>query len=208
MLANDMLEYRNKIIEAFRDGTFSSEHLKNSDDDAYDYVLKKVTKFIRKIKSMSENINLSLLREFFQFSPVDYAKHLINLKNTKENKEFATEAEIIISDLKRDNKKYEWKSADETLKIIKEIFDYIKKVQIIFSAAPYADKGKSEPKTEESIAERVKLRRKRITETEVEKKTRYVRYGLKTILLIIKIQVICTKNFARQKVQEMRIKYI
>ena len=28
MLANDMLEYRNKIIEAFRDGTFSSEHLK------------------------------------------------------------------------------------------------------------------------------------------------------------------------------------
>ena len=107
MLANDMLEYRNKIIEVFRDGTFSSEHLKNSDDDAYDYVLKKVTKFIRKIKSMSENINLSLLREFFQFSPVDYAKHLINLKNTKENKEFATEAEIIISDLKRDNKKYE-----------------------------------------------------------------------------------------------------
>ena len=107
MLANDMLEYRNKIIEAFRDGTFSSEHLKNSDDDAYDYVLKKVTKFIRKIKSMSENINLSLLREFFQFSPVDYAKDLINLKNTKENKEFATEAEIIISDLKRDNKKYE-----------------------------------------------------------------------------------------------------
>ena len=28
MQANDMLEYRNKIIETFRDGIFSSEHLK------------------------------------------------------------------------------------------------------------------------------------------------------------------------------------
>ena len=29
MQANDMLEYRDKIIEAFRDGPFSSEHLKH-----------------------------------------------------------------------------------------------------------------------------------------------------------------------------------
>ena len=29
MQANDILEYRDKIIEAFRDGTFLSEHLKN-----------------------------------------------------------------------------------------------------------------------------------------------------------------------------------
>ena len=29
MDANDMLEYRDEIIEAFRDGTFSSEHLKS-----------------------------------------------------------------------------------------------------------------------------------------------------------------------------------
>ena len=28
MQANDLLEYRNKIIDAFKDGTFSSEHLK------------------------------------------------------------------------------------------------------------------------------------------------------------------------------------
>ena len=60
MQANDMLEYRDKIIEAFRDGTFSSEHLKKSDDAAYDYVLKDVNNFIQKIESMSENINLSL----------------------------------------------------------------------------------------------------------------------------------------------------
>ena len=100
MQENDMLKYRNEIIEAFRDGTFSSEHLKKSDDTVYDYVLKEVTKFIQKIKLMSENINLSLYCEFFQSSPVDYAKYLINLRNTKENKEFVTEAENRISDLK------------------------------------------------------------------------------------------------------------
>ena len=37
MQANNMLEYRDKINEAFRNGTFSSEHLK-SDNAAYDYV--------------------------------------------------------------------------------------------------------------------------------------------------------------------------
>ena len=56
MHANDMLEYGDKIIEAFRDGTFSSEHLKKSDDAAYDYVLKDVNNFIQKIESVSENI--------------------------------------------------------------------------------------------------------------------------------------------------------
>ena len=40
MQANDMLEYRDKIIETFKDGTFLSEHLKKSDNAAYDYVLK------------------------------------------------------------------------------------------------------------------------------------------------------------------------
>ena len=30
MQTNNLLEYRNKIIEAFRDGTFSLEHLKKS----------------------------------------------------------------------------------------------------------------------------------------------------------------------------------
>ena len=38
MQANDMLEYRNKIIDAFKDGTFSSKYLKKSDDDTYDCV--------------------------------------------------------------------------------------------------------------------------------------------------------------------------
>ena len=57
MHANDMLKYRDKIIEAFRDGTFSSEHLKKSDDAAYDYVLNDTNNFIQKIESMSEILN-------------------------------------------------------------------------------------------------------------------------------------------------------
>ena len=71
-------------------------------------MLKEVSKFINKIESMAENINLSLFNEFFESLPVDYAKYLINLKNTEENKKVVTKAENRISDLK-DNKKYERK---------------------------------------------------------------------------------------------------
>ena len=77
MQANDMLNYRDEIIEAFRNGTFLSEHLKKSDDAAYDYRLKDASKSIKKIESMAKNINLSLINEFFKLSPVDYAKYLI-----------------------------------------------------------------------------------------------------------------------------------
>ena len=71
---NDMLEYRNKIINAFKDGTLSSEHLKKSDAAAYDYVLKDVNKFIQKIESMAKNIGLSFF--FESSSPPDYVKEL------------------------------------------------------------------------------------------------------------------------------------
>ena len=92
MQANDMLEYRDKIIEAFMNGTFSSEHIKKSDAAAYNYVLKDVNKFIQKIESMTENINLSLFEYFFKSSsPADYAKNLINVKDPNENKEIAAE---------------------------------------------------------------------------------------------------------------------
>ena len=56
---------------------------------------------------MSENIDLSLFNEFLELSPVDYAKYLINLKNTKENKEFVTEAKKKNIRFKIHNKKYE-----------------------------------------------------------------------------------------------------
>ena len=106
MQANDMLEYRNKTIDAFKDGNFSSKYLKKSDDDAYDYVLKDVLNFIQKIESMSENINLSLFNEFFELSPADYSKTLINIKNPDKNKEFVAEIKDRISDFKDRIKKY------------------------------------------------------------------------------------------------------
>ena len=143
MQANDMLEYRDKIIEAFRDGTFSSEHLKKSDDAAYDYVLKDAKNFIQKIESMSENINLSLFEDFFESSsPADYAKKLINT-SPNENKKIVAEIKDRISDLKDRIKKMsetEKKNADETLEIIKKILDYNKDVQKKFQLASKVDK--------------------------------------------------------------------
>ena len=68
MQVNDMLEYRYEIIDAFKDGTFSSEYLKEADDAGYKYVLKGVKDFIQEIESMSEKINLSLFEEFFESS--------------------------------------------------------------------------------------------------------------------------------------------
>ena len=100
MQANDVLEYRSKIIKPFKDGTFLSEHLKKSDAAAYNYVLKDVNKFIQEIRSMEEKINLSLFENFFQSSsPTDYAKELINIKNADKNKEIVEEIENEILDL-------------------------------------------------------------------------------------------------------------
>ena len=50
---------------------------------------------------MSEKINLSLLKDFFESSsPADYAKTLINIKNPDENKRFVAEIKDRISNLK------------------------------------------------------------------------------------------------------------
>ena len=130
MQANDLSEYRNKVIDAF-----------------------------------SEKINLSLLVDFFVSpSPADYARMLI--KNSDKNKEMVAEIKERISALtdriKKMSKTEKKKNADETLEIIKEILDYNKSTQKIFLLASKVDKGKSEPNTEESIAERTKLRRERI----------------------------------------------
>ena len=52
------------------------------------------------------------------------------------------------------------KNADETLKIIEEILDYNRNAQKNFPLASKVDKGKSEPKPEESIAQRVKIKKR------------------------------------------------
>ena len=105
MQANDMLEYRDKIIDAFKDGTFLSEYLKKSDDARYKYVFKDVKNFIQEIKSMSEKINLSLFEDFFESSsPADYAKMLVNT-SSDENKEIVEEMKDRLSNLKERIKK-------------------------------------------------------------------------------------------------------
>ena len=65
MHANDMLEHGDKIIDAFKYCTFSSEHLKKSDDAAHDHVLEDVNNFIQKIELIAEKINLGLFEDFF-----------------------------------------------------------------------------------------------------------------------------------------------
>ena len=50
---------------------------------------------------MAEKINFSLFEDFFESSlPAYYAKMLINIKDSNENKEIVTEIKNRISDLK------------------------------------------------------------------------------------------------------------
>ena len=101
MHANELFKSRNKIFKAFKDDIFPSEHLKKSDDAAYDFTLKNINEFIQEIRSIEEKVNLSLFEDFFQsLSTADYAKMLINIKNEDENKEYVEEIKDRISDLK------------------------------------------------------------------------------------------------------------
>ena len=70
--------------------------------------MKDVNNFIRKVESFSENINPNLFNEFFELSPADYAKELINTKNLDKNKAFLAEMKDRISDWKGRIKKNKW----------------------------------------------------------------------------------------------------
>ena len=61
-------------------------------------------------------------------------------------------------------KKYIYKNADETLKIIEKILADNKNPQKSFQLASKVDKGKPEPKLEKSIAERIKVKNGKIAE--------------------------------------------
>ena len=154
------MKSRNEIIKAFKNGIFLSEHLKNSDDAAYNYMLRNVNEFIEEIKSMEKIIDLSLFEDFFQlWSPANYANMLINTKNQNENKERVKEIENRIWDLKdriakMSDKERKNKNADETLEIIEKILDYNKCAKNLFHRASSVNKKKSEPKTEENISEK------------------------------------------------------
>ena len=137
MQANEFLEYRNKIIDTFEDGTFLSEYLKKIHDAGYNYVLKDVKDFIQEFESMSEKINLSLFEDSFESSSLTYyAKKRINTSPDK-NKKIVEEIKDRISDLKDRIKEISEKekkdnNGDETLEIIEKILDYNKNAQKIF----------------------------------------------------------------------------
>ena len=166
MQANNLFEYMDKIFDAFKNGSFLSEHLKKLDDAAYDYVLKHVNDFIQEIKLMEEKINLGLLDNFFGFSSsADYANILINIENPDENKGVVAEAKDTISDLKDRIKEMSeteknYKNGNEALEIIEKILEYNKDAQKNFVSK--VDKGKSKP--EGSIAERKILRKEMVAE--------------------------------------------
>ena len=107
MQANDLLKYRDEIINAFENGTFLSEHLKKKSDDAVNnYVSEVVNKDIEEIKSMEEKINLSLYEEFFESSsPANYAIMLISAKDLDKNEEFVEEKKQQNIRFRRQNKK-------------------------------------------------------------------------------------------------------
>ena len=115
---------------------------------------------------MEEKINLSLFEDFFLFSsPADYAKILINTSNPDENKKKCSRDKRQnirfkrrIKGISEAEKKYE--NADETLKIIEKILVYNKNAQKKVQLASKVDKRKSEPKTEESIAERDNIKKR------------------------------------------------
>ena len=97
---------------------------------------------------------------------------------------------------------------DETLKIIEDILDYNKETQKIFALASKVDKGKSEPKPEESIAKRVRLRREKITEIEKEEKNINNKLFKEYFTNYQSPSDVHKKKYARQKVKKMKIEYI
>ena len=99
------------------------------------------------------------------------------------------------------------KNADETLKIIKKILDYNKDAQKFFHHSSKVDKGKSKPKTEESIAERVKLKNTRTAEIKKEEKNinnKFFNYYFSKYQNPSDMQ----KNLLKTKGKKMKINYI
>ena len=125
------------------------------------------------MKSIAEKINLGLFEDFFEsLSSANYAKTIINTKNPDENKEFVAEIEDRISNLKDRIKKWVKKKK----KCWRDIKNYWRnswlqwKCSKKFPLASKVDKGKSEPKPEESIAKRVVLRGGKVAKIKREEK--------------------------------------
>ena len=83
----------------------------------------------------------------------------------------------------------------------------LENIEAIFTGA-YLRYGEMPKETifERNVAESVKLRRGRIAEIEEEENIKYKLFN--DYFINYQSPVICTKNYARQKMKEMRIEYM
>ena len=107
------------------------------------------------------------MKIFFGFaSPADYAKELINIKNVDKSKRIVEE---IADRIKEINEK-EKKTLRRHYRLLEKFLIIIKMLKVFIHRASKVDKRKSEPKIEESIAERMKLRRQKLDTIAKKKK--------------------------------------
>ena len=95
-----MLECGDKIIDAFKNGTFSSEHFKKSDDAAHDHVLEDVNNFIQKIESIAEKTNLGLFQDFLNHYHQLIMQKLLLILRIQMKKKIVAQMKDRISNLK------------------------------------------------------------------------------------------------------------
>ena len=135
MYANDMLDYGDKIIEAFRNGNFSSEHLKKNRLCCLWWYIGRCKWFY------SENWIDGRKNEVCSRIFLNHQKSKWKQRNCSWNRRPIIRFKRQKKKMSETVKKY--KNADKTLKIIEEILDYNKNSQNFFLRASKVDKGKS-----------------------------------------------------------------
>ena len=96
-----------KLLMPLKMVLFLSEHLKKSNNAAYNHCWKMQRILLRKL-NQCQKINLTLFQDFVESSsPADYAKMLINTEDPDKSKEFVAEIKNNIR-FKRQNKGNEW----------------------------------------------------------------------------------------------------
>ena len=149
--AKKLLNNRQEAIDAFKTGIFSymdgfqikeeseeeseEELEEESEEKKLEQIKEEFKKCIKYIEEKSEDVNYDLFRDYFNFSvPSALAKKLYETKNKNKGNELVEAIKSRWSDLKDKIKKmpgYEKKieQPDKTLKIVKEVLDFDKKIR-------------------------------------------------------------------------------
>ena len=149
--AKKLLSNGQEVIDAFKTGIFpymdgfqiKEESEEESEEELEEELEEKKSeeikddfkKFIEYIEEKSEGVNYNLFRDYFNFPvPSALAKKIYETKNKNKNNELVEAIKSRWSDLKDKIKKmpgYEKKieQPDKTLKIVKEVLDFDKKIR-------------------------------------------------------------------------------